>query len=184
MQKELFFGPCGSGFFSCCFIMFMNIIDYFNTYQQLPDKINNENMFSLYQLFENQDIYRHCFLNRDNLEIVFKENISFCKSNEEPQFSNYKLLLFELLEPFVQKYFSINETIQNRIKELKEKYKLEEQKDLCGIFYRGNDKVKETDDNKKSEQKQKPKKATEKAKKEDKKLLEQKNKILQIRNLY
>lgn len=144
MEKELFLGPCGSGFFSCCNIILMNIIDYFNKNKILPDKINNENMFSIYQLFENQDIYRHCFLERDDLEIVFKENISFCESKEEPQFSNYKLLNFESLEPFIQKYFSMNVTVQNRVKELKDKYKIDEQKSLCGVFYRGNDKVKET----------------------------------------
>lgn len=143
MEKELTFQRCGSGFFSCCNIILMNIIDYFNTHHKLPEKINTEKMFAVYQFFENQDIFTHCFYEKE-ITIEYIDNIYFCESKEEAQFSNYKLLNYHSLEPFIEKYYNITEIIQNRIIELKEKYGLKEQKDLCGVFYRGNDKVKET----------------------------------------
>jgi hypothetical protein len=53
MQKELTFGPRGRSFFSNCTILLRNIIDSFNYHKQLPEKINNENMFSIinYMIF-------------------------------------------------------------------------------------------------------------------------------------
>jgi hypothetical protein len=92
MQKELTFESCGSGFFSCCNIILMNIIDYFNTHHKLPEKINAEKMFSVYQLFENQDIFTHCFYEKETT-IEYIDNIYFCESKEEAQFSNYKLFI-------------------------------------------------------------------------------------------
>jgi hypothetical protein len=145
MEKELTFGACSSGFFSCCSIILMQIIEYFNNNGVLPEKINTERMCSIYQLFENQDIFKHIFYEKDT-NITFTDKITISKTMFEPQFSDYKLINYDLLQPFFEKYFNITPSIQNKIIELKHNYYIYEQenKNLCGVFYRGNDKIKET----------------------------------------
>ena len=145
MEKELTFSACSSGFFSCCNIILMKIIEYFNTHNMLPEKINTENFFSVYQLSENQDIFKYIFYEKD-INITFTDKISISKTNFEPQFSDYKLINYDLLHLFIEKYFNITPSIQNKIMELKHKYNIYEQENenLCGVFYRGNDKIKET----------------------------------------
>lgn len=143
-SQELIFGKCESGFFSCCNLVLMYLIDYFNKYHKLPLKINTQNMFEIYQLNNQDDVFKHCFYEKEDINIDFKDKITFSYTDFESQFSDYKQLNFHALLPFIEKYYNITETIKDKIKELKNKYNIDEEQNYCGVFYRGNDKVKET----------------------------------------
>ena len=143
MNNDITFGKCDSGFFSCCIIILMNIIDYYNKYHKLPLKIDTKKMLNVYQLYENHDVFEHCFYEKD-ITIDFKDKITFSKTNHEAQFSDYKKTNFDLILPFIEKYYNPTEPIQSKIIELKEKYNINNEKQYCGVFYRGNDKIKET----------------------------------------
>jgi hypothetical protein len=142
-SQELTFGKCSSGFFSCSSLILIYLFEYINKYHKLPLKIDTKNMLTIYQLHENHDVFKHCFYEKD-ITIDFKDKITFSKTNHEAQFSDYKQLRFDLLLPFIEKYYNPTEPIQSKIIKLKEKYNINNEKQYCGVFYRGNDKIKET----------------------------------------
>lgn len=162
-----------AGFFSCCSVILDNIIIFYNINNKLPDSIDTSSMFQIYKINNNilyeekiemkYNIHYHLFymIHRDNYymndndisNLFFKENdIHFIYSKEikinnlgdEAQFSNYKLLNFNEINPFIQKYFSPSLIIQKKIEYLKSKYNISNYLDYCGVFYRGNDKCLET----------------------------------------
>jgi hypothetical protein len=144
MIDTLTFSECDSGFFSTCVIILTHIIKFFNERQQLPSKINTQQMFGHYKLAITDDIYKVCFEETTSI-INYNENVTFSKTTFENQFSDYKLLNFDLICPFIHKYYQPNKNILNMKQILMEKYKITSNNDnLCGIFYRGNDKIKET----------------------------------------
>lgn len=130
-----------SGFFSNCSYRLHDIIHYFNKNNKLPDIIDCTEQFKLYKPFnmKEYDITNHYFFNKDNL-IGYNHFIDF---NWLFQFIDYKKLNFNLLKPFIDKYFSPTNDICDIIKNIETKYNLDYQ-NICVLFYRGNDKATET----------------------------------------
>jgi hypothetical protein len=77
------------------------------------------------------------------MDIKFNEQIIYETEKMELQFSNYKLIPFEKFKPFIDKYFSFSDIVIKASEQLKTKYNIDFQ-NTCGVFYRGNDKIKET----------------------------------------
>jgi hypothetical protein len=63
----------GGGFFSFCSVKLDNIIQYFNIYKKLPNKIDGTLCFPHYKTNEhkNQDITDHFFQNNDDNNDTF-----------------------------------------------------------------------------------------------------------------
>jgi hypothetical protein len=86
------------------------------------------------------DIFHHFFA---------KDNISSIKYNQDVQydpgfqFINYKTINYNAILPFVNKYFKLNNEIDGIVTNIETKYKLDYD-NICVLFYRGNDKSKET----------------------------------------
>lgn len=133
---------CSNGFFSCSSIIFMKIFEYFNTYKKIPDSVDCSQMYSIYKKDPNENLYQLFFKNND-MNIDFNGEIIFAIETFELQFSNYKLIPFSKFKPFVDKYFSFNDIVIDTTEKLKLKYNIQFE-NTCGVFYRGNDKVKET----------------------------------------
>ena len=131
------------GFFSNCNVILSNIIYYFNNNKKLPLEIKTINTFSIYKEFHEQDIYKLMFY-IDSIDIEYKKEIKFNNEGFENQFSDYKLLNLNDLQPFFQKYFKPRPIILNNVDLLINKYNINVNNEICGIFYRGNDKIKET----------------------------------------
>jgi hypothetical protein len=141
-NNSLVFNTHVGGIYSNSNVILSHIINFFNDRKCLPDNINTDNMFLLYKL-GNDNIYNKFFI--QNLkEIIFKKKIVFNDEGYENQFSNYKLLKLHDIKPFIDKYFTPNETILNNIDYLLCKYKINLDDEICGVFYRGNDKIMET----------------------------------------
>ena len=131
-----------AGFFSCCTIRLLEIINYFNLNKELPLRVDSSVQFDVYKN-ENIDITNDFYQTNDNF-IEYKEYINVSKSEDEEQFSNYDDLNFELIIPFVYKYFDLSKEAKDRVNFFTNKYNIDFD-NTCSVFYRGLDKVTETE---------------------------------------
>lgn len=131
-----------SGFFSNCNIILSRIIDFFNSYKELPNELITKDSFTIYKT-NNEDIYKLIFSTNTDI-IKYDKEIKFNDENFENQFSDYKLLKLNDVYPFFNKYFMLNNNVLENANLLLNKYNINTENEICGVFYRGNDKVKET----------------------------------------
>jgi len=84
-----------AGFFSCCTIRLLEIINYFNTNKELPLIVDSSVQFEVYKN-ENIDITDKFFETSSSF-IDYKEFIKPSKTDDEEQFSNYDELFINIL---------------------------------------------------------------------------------------
>jgi len=134
-----------AGFFSCCSVKLYELVDFINTNKKLPDIVNSEKQFAWYKTDENinKDITYEYFDNyndfSDNVIINYPINYHWWSS----QFGNYLDLEYQNISFLVKKYFSPSKTIREIINNMENKYNLIYD-NICVLFYRGNDKARET----------------------------------------
>lgn len=130
------------GFFSCSSYRLYHIIEFFNKNRHLPNIVDSSKQYQWYKLDDNKnnDISYHYFKNNKNKIIKFNKNIRY---DLRSQYLDYKYIRYTDLKPFMRKYFSPSNEILNIINDLIKKYKIN-YKRTCAVFYRGNDKKRET----------------------------------------
>lgn len=136
-----------AGFFSCCTQRLRRIIDFYNENKFCP-LVDSSEQFLFYKINPNIDITDIFFENIIDSNIEISDRIFFTKLKDKidchsDQFTDYRLLNFDKINPFVEKYFKISSVIERKIKFFEQKYNLNYD-NLCTIFYRGNDKHTET----------------------------------------
>jgi len=132
-----------AGFFSCCSVKLHSIVEYINLNKKLPILVDSSSQFDWYKINKTGDITFDYFKqsdNFDNLEFNNDLNINY---NHEHQFLNYSDLDYKNICPIVQKYFSPSDDINHIIINIEQKYNLD-YNNICVLFYRGNDKNRET----------------------------------------
>lgn len=138
-----------AGFFSCCSVLLKTIIQHLNRYGELPTIIDSVEQFKFYKSPQDYhiDIRTHYFaphfLPPPRLKRKFVNH-----EEDDHQFQNYKLLDYVKLRPFIDTYFRPSDEVSALIQRLLTKYDLTNPRHLnntCVLFYRGNDKVKETE---------------------------------------
>lgn len=137
------------GFFSCCTIRLRLIIDFFNQNGELPI-VDSSKQWSSYK--DDPPIYSditHLLFNTKYSKLIKKkiEFSSLCKGKifedeVEDQFSDYNLINFNDVNPFIDMYFSPSDEIIENINFLKIKYSIDP-KNIISVLYRGNDKSNE-----------------------------------------
>ena len=130
-----------SGFFSCCSMRLHEIIKYFNNNKFLPNVVDSSDQFGWYKLNPSRDItfdYFEHYNNSNNIEYI--QNIDY---DQDYQFSDYSILDYNNISPFIKKYFSPSLEVNNIIVYLEKKYNINYD-NICVLFYRGNDKITET----------------------------------------
>lgn len=145
-----------SGFFSCCSMRLIKIVDFFNKNKALPDTVDSSRQFTWYKNSEHRgDITYHYFSKNDN-QIPYNDEMWIyppCTDTPptdhrlvcfELQFCDYKKLNFSGIESFISKYFAPNPEINEIIRDTEKKYNIEDYSNICVVFYRGNDKKTET----------------------------------------
>ena len=133
------------GFFSCCSVRLEEIVRYFNKHAKLPDNVDSSEQFGWYKVNNPTqcDITFQYFEKYDIGKIKAIDYTMEVDYNENYQFSDYSTLKYADLTPFIEKYFSPSiETIQS-VEDLEVKYTID-YKNICVLFYRGNDKITET----------------------------------------
>jgi hypothetical protein len=130
-----------AAFFSCCSIRLYDIINYFNSNKELPEIVDSSEQF---QMHKNQpgDI-THYFFKTTEDNIPYSNEVIFTTSNDERQFLDYSTINLKEVLPFVKKYFKLSDFTRQRIDFFIEKYRINYQ-DVCAVYYRGLDKVTET----------------------------------------
>ena len=139
----------GTGFFSQCSYRLKTIIissyykceiderTIFNSYR--PKSRNNINMIEIY--FQRENIEKYLPGTKRKIASLYQG--SFERKILGLHTTIYKAIEFNITTPLVKRYFSPSERIKKTIRQIEQKYKLNYDV-LCAIYYRGTDKVKET----------------------------------------
>lgn len=143
MSKTLFTSH-NAGFFSCCSIRLFDIINYFNRYKELPERVDSSAQFAHYKSNPKQDLTELYFSSCPKTPIGYHGEIKVSYTDLEPQFSPYSQLNLYAVLPFVERYFTLSCHVQYDLyKFFIRKYNIDID-NTCAVFYRGNDKVTET----------------------------------------
>ena len=130
-----------AGFFSCCSKKLTAIVDFINSNKKLPDIVDSSSQFSLYKINKSGDITYDYFEHYNNVTNVSCDTpIDY---HWEHQFKDYSELQYERICPIVKKYFTSSKQIRQIITDMEQKYTID-YSNICVLFYRGNDKNKET----------------------------------------
>lgn len=134
------------GFFSCCSIKLYHILVFFNKNKKLPDNIIWNDMFKIYKTNNKDDIVNRYFKEnkKKNEIIIYTKPIDFYiyGYTNNIQFKDYSKINFNLINPFIKKYFSPSTEILHIHNKLVNKYNIKFS-NTCVLFYRGNDKNRE-----------------------------------------
>ncbi len=139
------------GFFSCCSVRLYAIVTYFNETKRLPHAVDSSDVFSWYKAENESRDVTYEYFEPDNpafdLESVgggqgvLPSNIDYHHGH---QFRDYHGLDYKCITPFINMYFSPSAEVQQRMRKMEEKYKLEDYGNITVLFHRGNDKKTET----------------------------------------
>lgn len=132
-----------AGFFSCCSVKLSTIAYFINLNKRLPDNVDSSEQFTWYKDKEktNKDITYDYFEHYQNIRDV--NIIHPIRYHHEHQYKNYANIDYKCITPLIKKYFSPSAEINNIINDIEKKYNLEYE-NICVLFYRGNDKNRET----------------------------------------
>jgi hypothetical protein len=132
-----------AGFFSCCTIRLLDIISFFNQHKELPEAVDSSEQFAFYKAKPTDNLIPDLF-NESDIRFPYQRRVEVVKKFIiDPQFSDYKTINFRDTLPFVQKYFSPSGHVGGFVEMFEKKYSLD-YNNLCAVFYRGNDKNRET----------------------------------------
>ena len=132
------------GFFSCSSVRLDIISKYIVDNKKLPEIIDCSKQFSWYKPEDkiNEDITNDYFERFENVKTdIDISNIEHY--NNEFQYINYADVNYSKIYPLMKKYFSPSTNILNKIQYIYNKYNLDYD-NICVLFYRGNDKITET----------------------------------------
>ena len=115
-----------AGFFSCSTMRLEKIVEYFNIHKKLPDTIDYHEQYKMYKPSNSIDkhIISTWFAEPDkSLKINYRgAPVRITFTQDEQQFSDYKLINYNGLAPFVKKYFKPAGFIMDLVKQLEDKY--------------------------------------------------------------
>ena len=129
-----------AGFFSCCSVKLFNIVEFINSCKQLPDIVDSSQTFCWYKNKNDTDITYDYFEHYDNVNTNILSPIDY---HQVYQFIDYSKLNYTNISPLIKKYFSPSKFINDIIDNMEKKYNLIYE-NICVLFYRGNDKMRET----------------------------------------
>ena len=132
-----------AGFFSCCSVKLHDIVRFVNKNEKFPDDIDGFEIFTWYKNHKNKDKditfdYFENFNNITDVNIIYP--IGYCHTWQYKKFSE---LDYKHITPLIKKYFSPSLEINEIINNIEKKYNLFYE-NICVLFYRGNDKNRET----------------------------------------
>lgn len=127
-----------AGFFSCCSVRLHRIVEFINVHKRLPDSVDSSQQFQWYKNGLERDITFDYF--ERQVPSTVMHPIHYHHSH---QFKPYEELDFAGVIPLIQMYFSPSVEIRAHVRAMEMKYHLQYEH-ICVLFYRGNDKNRET----------------------------------------
>ena len=129
-----------AGLFSCCSVRLTHILNYVNSNKKFPDVVDSSEQFDWYKQDSKKDITFEYFQHYSN---IYAEIYTPINHHWEYQFTNYLNIDHIRLKSIIKKYFSPSFEVDTIINTIQDKYKLDYE-NICVLFYRGNDKNRET----------------------------------------
>lgn len=126
-----------AGFFSCCSVKLMMIIEFINSKKILPEIGDCPKLFTYYKEDKDLDVTYHFFEKYNKVENI--EISPPIRYHVDDQFKDYSILDYSGIVPIIKKYFSPSVEINEIINNMEEKYSLDYE-NTCLLFHRGNDK--------------------------------------------
>lgn len=130
-----------AGLFSCCTIALEQIMVFFNLNKRLPLQVDRKEQYLHYKQSPEQDLIPILFKETDD-DIPYLQDSRITADSKWFQWSDYKLIDFASVKPFVDKYFQPSDRVLERIAQLEQDYEINYE-NTVGVLYRGNDKQKE-----------------------------------------
>ena len=131
-----------AGFFSCCTVRLVNIIVYFNSLFELTE-VDSSSQFQSYKTKLGEDV-TFKFFKKPIFKEVEKRVHWISHEPLEVSFSDYSKIDFEDVSKFVEIYFTPSDEVNDIYEGYLKKYNID-LNNTCGIFYRGNDKQRESE---------------------------------------
>lgn len=133
-----------AGIFSNYSVRLEQLLQYYNKTKRLPDEYDCSEQFGHYKNDGSEDLSSLLWQpERKDIEVPEGE-VHFTDEDIYYQFCNYKNMHFDKLNPFLRRYFSTSDLILRKVQYLMDTYDIDTD-NTCAIFYRGNDKITETD---------------------------------------
>lgn len=132
-----------AGFFSCCSIRLVHIIDFFNKNKRLPNSVDSSEQFSFYKVNPHDtssDLSKIFFEEINDFSFNFEKEIKY---HHNWQFEDFRTLDPLPIRPFLKKYFTPAKYIFQIAKNFQQENEIDFEKTIV-VFYRGTDKVVET----------------------------------------
>lgn len=142
MNTTLFLSH-NSGFFSDCSVSLKTIISHFNKQKNTPFDVDFSSVFQHFKPTNSSADISKMFFSQKEHDMEYTSDVKLTSSEDEDQFSDYKLLNFKEINPFIEKYFSASAEVDSIILKMEEKYSID-YKNTIAVYYRGNDKCIET----------------------------------------
>jgi hypothetical protein len=139
--ETLVISHANAGFFSCCSMQLHEIVRFFNKYKELPSRIDTSQQFDWYKPTDREsESITADYFSEDDVLIKYRGRVDY---EHWYQYLDYKKLNYTRLNPFIKRYFTPSNDIKTFVEILEAKYSID-YKNLCVLFYRGNDKITET----------------------------------------
>mmetsp|Transcript_10107 Transcript_10107/g.9809 ORF Transcript_10107/g.9809 Transcript_10107/m.9809 type:complete len:286 (+) Transcript_10107:376-1233(+) len=134
-----------SGFFACCSIKLIEILNFKKAYHVIPEIVDSSNLWDTYKPdYLQDDITYHFFIDDKQMNSIDSyltqrtPDFDYGTQYRRYQNSNYRSLL-----PYIMKYFTPSKNILHIKTQLLRKYDIDTD-GYCAVYYRGTDKVLET----------------------------------------
>ena len=135
-----------AGFFSTCTVTIYFIVNYLKEHKKFPLKIDGKHILSWYKKDgESNSIFNEYFLENQNENIIceyFTDINQYFSEGSEIQFCDFSKLRYDMINPIIKNYFSPSMEILKNLQILESKY-INDFENICVLFYRGNDKIRE-----------------------------------------
>lgn len=133
-----------AGFFSCCEVRLSEIVAYYNEHKRFPDKVDSSQQFANYKRGD-EDLMPLYFDSDRKLDAEYfgGKRIDLTTDERYWQFSDYKNIIHENTRLLMNSYFVLSRHAGGTAYNLRRKYNLDPE-NTCAVFYRGNDKNRET----------------------------------------
>lgn len=132
-----------AGFFSNCTIGLQSIMMFYNNWRKPPVVFDRTEQFMHYKHKPTDNLIPMLFKESEEA-LRFDRQRFMTSATEEQQFSDYRKILFDDVAPFVRKYFMPSDIVLQRVTYFEQAYSIDYD-NTCAVFYRNNDKGKETE---------------------------------------
>ena len=132
----------GAGFFSCSTEALLQLVIYSSLTGKLPESIDRSKQYEYHTSDAITNMIPYYFKeSAGSFEVP--PGVQINSDGVYSQFCDYRTLQFDMMNPYLSKYFQPSERVKARESEFIHKYRISPDK-TCAIFYRGNDKARET----------------------------------------